>query len=296
MTSLIRELQEECLDDKIDTSSLLRKALLVAKKLKIQDIENWLQSEINGYQEDSKIPDYRVLRGQVKMRNPVNGINMPVIFENESEERFASFMPNGQSVSELEEILSKMDAKSGLTMELPHFLTAAIMKAGHRMSKPYLHIQSSQLKGITSVVRTRLMEWAITMEENGVLGEGIVFSEKEKRAASTVVYNIGTMSNSQIQHGNKGSTQSFSSNEFDTQAIAALLTSIEVSIKNLGIPSEIQNDIMNDMTTIRAQIGKGTPSQNIITESLKSLKAIFENGLGGAVGTGIVAGISKFLI
>jgi hypothetical protein len=42
MTGIILELQKEALDKRTQISDLLRKALLVARKLKVQEIESWI--------------------------------------------------------------------------------------------------------------------------------------------------------------------------------------------------------------------------------------------------------------
>ena len=51
MGSLVLELQKEALDQSVSTLSLLRKSLVVATKLKLQDFKDWIASEINGYKD-----------------------------------------------------------------------------------------------------------------------------------------------------------------------------------------------------------------------------------------------------
>jgi hypothetical protein len=36
-----------------------------------------------------------------------------------------------------------------------------------------------------STVRNKILEWAIILEENGILGEDMTFSEEEKKVATT---------------------------------------------------------------------------------------------------------------
>ena len=49
MSGIVLELQREALDETVSTESLLRKAYLVAKKLKLEEFEDWLSQEQNGY-------------------------------------------------------------------------------------------------------------------------------------------------------------------------------------------------------------------------------------------------------
>lgn len=50
MGGIVLELQKEALDETISIESLLRKAYLVAKKLKLRDLEEWINQEQNGYE------------------------------------------------------------------------------------------------------------------------------------------------------------------------------------------------------------------------------------------------------
>ena len=53
----------------INAADLLRKALVVARKRKVTDIEAWLTNELNGYPEGATVPAYRYLRGELKVRS-----------------------------------------------------------------------------------------------------------------------------------------------------------------------------------------------------------------------------------
>ena len=62
MAKIVTELQHEALKSDFDIMNLLRKAYLVARKLKLQEFEDWVNNELNGYKDLDKIPDYRLLR------------------------------------------------------------------------------------------------------------------------------------------------------------------------------------------------------------------------------------------
>ena len=86
MSGIVLKLQREALDKSTRVSDLLRKALLVARKLKVIDLESWILSELNGYSDGSSIPDYRWVSGEIKSFNPYNGMWLPIMFhESQSE-------------------------------------------------------------------------------------------------------------------------------------------------------------------------------------------------------------------
>lgn len=82
MDSLVLELQRDALDRTIHITDLLRKALLVSRKLKIKDLEEWLNGELNGY-DNTLIPDYRNVSGELKVFNPYNGWNPVMLNDKE---------------------------------------------------------------------------------------------------------------------------------------------------------------------------------------------------------------------
>lgn len=51
--AIVIELQQEALSKDTDLLSLLRKAYLVARKLKLKEFEEWINHELNGYGLDS---------------------------------------------------------------------------------------------------------------------------------------------------------------------------------------------------------------------------------------------------
>lgn len=70
MSKIVLELQQEAISKESDILNLLRKAYLVARKLKLNEFENWINNELNGYEAMDKLPDYRKVRGEVKAWNP----------------------------------------------------------------------------------------------------------------------------------------------------------------------------------------------------------------------------------
>lgn len=62
MEGIVIQLEKEALDESVSIESLLRKAYLVARKLKLSDFEEWINNEQNGYKRE--VPDYRMIHGE----------------------------------------------------------------------------------------------------------------------------------------------------------------------------------------------------------------------------------------
>lgn len=107
MTSIIEELQKESLRPDISISDLLLKALLVSRKLKLNELKTWIENELSGYKNIDELPFYRNTLCQIRMRNPYHGWGSVLFPTNEQEIIFnrAHIM---QSISEIESIRKKI--------------------------------------------------------------------------------------------------------------------------------------------------------------------------------------------
>lgn len=206
MDSLVLELQRDALDRSIHITDLLRKALLVSKKLKIKDIEEWINDELNGYKENS-IPEYRIIHGQLKALNPYRGW-VPVMVNQEWEEMICQqrvFL----SVSQIENLVAESEGGNFIykfTADMAQALTELV---GQNFEYA-LHVPIHHLVRILDTTKTKILEFALDLESKGILGEGMTFTKDEQQLAQSVTYNtinIERMENSQIQQAAEKSEQ-----------------------------------------------------------------------------------------
>ena len=115
MSSVVLELQQEALNKSVPVTDLLRKAYVVARKLKISEFEKWISNELSGYKNSDEIPDYRQTKGTVEAWNPYHGWQ-PVIFREHKIEDIVSRRPNGQAIAEIESLLVGDKGRSTLQM------------------------------------------------------------------------------------------------------------------------------------------------------------------------------------
>lgn len=207
MDSLVLELQRDALDRNIHITDLLRKALLVSRKLKIKDIEDWLSGELNGYNE-TIIPNYRQVSGELKVFNPFNGWN-PVMLTDKDWQDLLCVRKLEISISQIENLVENSKGGSFL-IKFPAEQAGLVMKLIGRQLEPALHASLHQLVLIIDSVKTKIMEFALDLESRGILGEGMTFSKQEQQLAESITYNtinIHSMENSQIQQANANSDQ-----------------------------------------------------------------------------------------
>jgi hypothetical protein len=291
MAGIVRELQKEALDKSVRVSDLLRKALLVARKLKVPEMEAWITSELNGYPKDATFPDYRTVTGQIRARNPITGAWLPVMFpENAREDILDSLTrrQSNQSISEIESMVSDPDGDSMFAMPFSNRVQARLMKGTAMDSPPVLIVQVARLHGIVDAVRTAILDWALKLEEKGILGEDLSFSEADRRAASHITFNIASMSHSQIQADTANSQQILAHGSVDPAQILEFVGKARANLNSLALSAPAAAELQGELATLEAQAKSPKPKPAILRESAKSVRAILEGAGGGAVAQGLL--------
>src|SRR4051812_44304373 len=104
--SIVLELQEYASGSKINLTELLRKALLVSRKLKLEEFTTWIRNELNGYDSDLKdIPKYRKIHSDIQAHHPRFGIS-PVRIGNARISEIIHTVPMGHTIATLETLLN----------------------------------------------------------------------------------------------------------------------------------------------------------------------------------------------
>ena len=181
--SIVLEIQSLATDSQQDIADLLRKALLVATKLKLEDFKNWISKELDGYRE-GKVPKYREARASVYLKNPYHGL-IPVYFDTEEIADVFCNIDIRDPIGNIVSILSKQDnSKTGPIYPLtPAQVNFLLSQQDGLNIPPVRTISSSALATILDAVRTNILEWSLKLEEKGILGEGMTFSQQEKELA-----------------------------------------------------------------------------------------------------------------
>ena len=236
MNSIVLDLQREAMDSSASFADLLRKALVVARKLGVTDIQEQLTNEMNGYPADAEVPKYRVIGGEIKAWNPYHGW-VPIMLQDGATARKLTTRPVHQTIGELE-MLANSKAKGALQMSFPTELQNWLMKGMDVPLQPTLHISKSEIHGILEAVRNAVLDWSLKLEEQGILGEGMTFSSQEKQKAASVVYNINSVTG--VVGGNVTA---------ETVQIGDY-NSVHQQLKDLGVPQEQRNELETIMDSL----------------------------------------------
>lgn len=202
---IVLQLQRDALDENVDVETLLRKAYVVASKLKLEDFKEWVLNEQNGY--TGKTPDYRLVKGELKARN-LHGRMLPVCFPSNIADEINT-MPISEPIATITDLYtsSKNPIYFSCTGAFNEFLNAHTTANN---SSFYFETSTSAMKNILSAVRNAILEWSLNLEANGIVGQGLSFSDHEVETAHSV-QNINNytnnffsaVENSQIVQGNE---------------------------------------------------------------------------------------------
>jgi hypothetical protein len=176
---LVEQLQAEALNPEHSVSTLLRKVKVTAVKLKLDQTVDWADKELLGY--NGQVPAYRVIRGRCKGFNSYHGWTL--IGGDAETVDALSRRAVGQPISSLEELVS--GESDHLIIPLPRKTANKIIEANFGCEDVALHVSRSDLVALIDNVRNLVLDWALDLERAGITGEGISFSEAEKKIADT---------------------------------------------------------------------------------------------------------------
>lgn len=196
--SIILELQSLASEGDTDVLTLLRKALIVASKLNLSEFHDWICSEMNGYNGESKVPQYRQVKADLRARNPYLGM-IPIQIQDADIMKMLCEVPLRPSIAQLQNVLEEPQEKGGyITSPLPHEYRQYLYNIQKNdlgdPLEPVRIIDWSQVASILDAVRDRVLKFALELEQQGIIGEGLTFSEEEQTQAKKITHiNIGNM-------------------------------------------------------------------------------------------------------
>jgi hypothetical protein len=280
MPALVPELVNMASDPAVSTGDLLRRALVAARRLDAPELVDWIDAELNGYK-GREIPDYRIIRGQIMVMNPVRGL-IPFRVRNAEAFELLSRHPEMQSIPELEE-LGRSDGELG--RYFPPAVEQRIMQGMQLPMRPRLCFSTVQVKGIVEKVRNRILEWALDLEGRGVLGEGMTFTQQEKQTVQQIHNHFGNVSDSQIQISSNGSTQAQATTTgTDLDALCGLIEALSTALDRGSVRGDAADELRAELATLKAQAASPKPKWEIIKATARTIKTVAEGAAGNILG------------
>ncbi|QMV75076.1 hypothetical protein HS961_20750 [Comamonas piscis] len=280
MPALVPELVNMASDPNVSTTDLLRRSLVVAHRLAVPELVDWITFELDGFR-GNPIPPYREIIGRPQVLNPLQGYQ-PLMFPDVKWTTLFSKIKIKQSLPELEQLAkSETGVRVNYSAELEHKLRESLAIP----LTPSVAISTVQIYGIVEQVRSRILKWALDLEVRGIIGEGMSFTPQEKQAVQQQHYHFGDVSGSQIQISSSGSTQTQANTQCtDIDALKGLMQALGAVLVNAK--GDTADELRAELATLKAQAESPKPKWEIIKATARSIKTVAE-GAGGSILAGL---------
>lgn len=181
----------------------------------------WVQpAEVKEYSESAKVAArsdvrlaYDIARAERYVIYHTHNRWIPVVMDSAVAESTFTKTKLPNSVSELYDLYQNAES-SMLVMNLPAERNKYVAKCCGFNTQFRLEFGKNQIYSILSRVKNNILDWALTLEESGIVGRDYSFSEEEKKIAQekTEITNYitnfwGTATDVQMQQGNVDSLQ-----------------------------------------------------------------------------------------
>lgn len=263
-------------------------ALTVARKLNVADFQSWVEKELNGYSDINEVPEYRTVVGQPVAFNRLRGWEhiMTHLLDPEVTEKISTFHIN-YPISEIEFDLRRDKQPGSYLITYPKAEEAALMNALNYPAKPAVLVTESKFQGILDAVRTIVLEWSLKLEEAGILGSDMTFSESEKTKASSVIQNINNFIN-QISHSQISQGEITMRDLYTTGQAGAIGPNAHAhdmtfnQIWNYMQSSVDLSQLANELTRLRQEMKKEAiePEQDIAVSEIAKAEQAAKSGYG----------------
>ncbi len=289
MGSIVLELQNEIVSSNCDVVNILRKAHLIASKLKLADFDQWIQHELNGYPDKESCPEYRKVCGSLKAFNPYRGWIPTLIQDNEYEKKICE----RKLVNSISEIISLCQSSGNvLTLDFSGEQLALFDKmADSLLPMDYaLHVPTTAVKDIEEKVKNTILEWTLKLESEGIVGENMVFSETEKESAVNMPQTVNNYyGNTSVINSPSDNVQIVSGSEntvtFSYDKVKDVVDAVEKSISESDLSKEDIETATELLADIKLKIEE-EKKPHILKSALVGLKDFLIN-----TGAGVTAGV-----
>jgi hypothetical protein len=294
MSSIVEELQRGALNRNTPVSDLLRMAKVISVKLNLPDLAKWVDHELNG-NGMTQVPPYRIVKGQLKGKNPFHGWQ-PVLFDDEEIERLFTNQPIGQPVAEMEHMLSRAAGGSGEMMIPLSGQAATHLMRATGMNLPFaVIISSGEAWGIVDAVRTALLDWSLKLEQAGIKGEGLSFSneEREKAHEGQAIYHIGSIANFTGNLGANSGTVNATSQQASAEDVLKLIEKIRANEQGLNVSGAEIRRLEAALDDLTFEMKQPAPNQSKVRQAVSSIRNVAEGAVGSLAATGILFELAK---
>ena len=248
--SLLDEITEDLTNSSSSTADVLRKARVIAFRLKSPELKKWTHAEMSGYEQGDTLPDYRQrylqLRGtfQGLLQFREDDVIIPTMSLPGGLRELATKLEVTDSAASLAEMIRTEDQEFR-RVHHPE-LTAHIakyFKPDQRvaLTNSYLLIPKYVLTGVLDNIKSRLLEFILTLQENDVDPNSPKAGGSDAQLVGSYVVNIIYGSNNLVAIGDNINQQVSNVQQGNIESLIEHL-------KEFGVPEEDLEQLKDAIT------------------------------------------------
>lgn len=186
--SLVLELRKLAFDRNADIQDLLQRAYFTASYLNLDEFRDWANRELNGYEDNQNLPDYRqpVCLFGFLTRFGLQQVSYAHLGEDEiyaDLERIVTHSRIVFPVALLVDYIAKPDEYFDFL--LPSMAQMWIRRMHPRaQGQPVQRVTRVMLRPILDAIRQTVLKWTIDLQKAGILGETENFNPIEQATAA----------------------------------------------------------------------------------------------------------------
>lgn len=170
---LLDDIVDGATEDEETLSNLLRKCLVLAHRLNNEKLKTWVEKELDGYDDDDEMPQYRVIRAQAKgvLFGPLQGVIndqplSPHILEKEHRHWAQEARLNGP-IASYEKFANPAEDDGNPRILWPAAMVAYYQSKFMRdwtLNRAWIEIPTSSMRGLADSVRNRILRLALELK------------------------------------------------------------------------------------------------------------------------------------
>jgi len=264
--SLLRDIQNAAIDANVDVSVVLRKCKVLAARLGNPNLAEWVEDELNGYEDAESLPEYRVIQTHSKGHfagyagSRLQNADIPIscIPKEYREQMSASYMM--QPISAYVSLLERSDGDNLQEPWNPDFTAMYGQKIYQHMNcmQAWKVIPHGAVVSLIEAVRNRILSFVLEVEsEDPTAGEAEINKPPIPQERVTQIFN--TTINGSV--GNLAEGSSHFSQSLQVGVTPGDMESLQQYLKSLGLPAdeaqELETAIQADEThSKQKELGK----------------------------------------
>jgi len=245
--TLLRDIQDASIDANVDITVVLRKCKVLAVRLGNEDFKKWIDSELNGYDEDDPLPDYRVFEVNSKGHfagpagSGLRNADIPLSCLPEKSQENFRYHRGTQPISAYVSILNDSEAKGGSArIPWPPELVAHVGQDIYQDMNcigAWQVLHRNMIASLIDSVRNRILNFVLEIEsENPDAGDAPQKSNPISQEKVSQMFNTYISGN--VQNVATGSSYVTQSGEFivlqnDIESLFSYLRSFNVDESDL---------------------------------------------------------------